>query len=702
MLKAPVIANDEKRSIIARRYLALTPSVERSLKEVTNLIRKICGTKYAMVTLLEGENQWIISPSGIDIKHSDRDISFCGHAIEGKELFIINDATKDERFFDNPFVTEDPNIKFYAGAPLEIKSGERLGALCVIDDSEKELTEEQQEALRVLSKQVIQTFEMVIKNNIIKESYQIEEVNNRLIKIAGSHTSLEDKLERALKEILTIEWLSLKSEGAILLKNKNDQNLLTLKASYNFEKHQIDEDMKSSKFNLETITKKESEQSICYHLPIRGQDKTHGVLVAYLKKDEQSIDKHVHILSTTINSIGQLIDYSLLTEKLNEQRRINFHKSKLAGLGELAAGVGHEINNPLAIIKGYVSSIKRLLEAKDDPRTKEKIEDKVDKVLLSVDRIAKIVKGLRTFGRVDENEVKENFSIKLLLEETLELSQDILNEAKLDVSVNIEDADYIHFGNAGRLGQVLINLISNAKDAVKENKVGNKNVQIHLSRNENHATFKISDNGHGISQENLDKIFDPFFTTKELNQGTGIGLSISHEIIAEHGGEFHVDSTEGEGTTFSFTIPVKAQNIETIESVAGTEYSSNFKGKTILICDDEDDILDYLKFFFEELEFTVYSASNGREAHEFLGENIEKIDLIVSDMKMPHMSGIELIKKIKQMSENPPPFIAITGGVNLPVEEIEALYGVIPKPFEDDEIIQVVKDALFNNLKNAS
>lgn len=184
MIVAPKPKNDEARSQIAKAYAELGEVERSALNEIAELASRICGAPISLVTFITDSDQLIKGSVGLGIDRTSRDDSFCSHAILGDELFQIEDTWEDERFHDNPLVTEEPNIRFYAGMPIETVDGENLGSLCVIDREPRKLTEDQIMALKVLSEQVMKRLELS------KVQKQLEERNEALEKISHLRSRL--------------------------------------------------------------------------------------------------------------------------------------------------------------------------------------------------------------------------------------------------------------------------------------------------------------------------------------------------------------------------------------------------------------------------------------------------------------------------------------------------------------------------------
>lgn len=184
---------EEERLEDLAKYRIIDSEEEKEYDQIANLASHICGTKVSLISLIDRNRQWMKSCFGIDVKETSREHSFCGHAIiHDEDIFIIEDARKDDRFYDNPFVVGDPDIAFYAGVPLYSDNGNPLGTLCVIDDEPKELTNTQIEALKTLAQNVMSLMELRRKNAVI------EKINKQLER---KNVEIEQFADRAAHDI---------------------------------------------------------------------------------------------------------------------------------------------------------------------------------------------------------------------------------------------------------------------------------------------------------------------------------------------------------------------------------------------------------------------------------------------------------------------------------------------------------------------
>lgn len=247
-------------------------------------------------------------------------------------------------------------------------------------------------------------------------------------------------------------------------------------------------------------------------------------------------------------------------KKTEEQQQLLIQKSKLESLGELAAGIAHEINQPLGGISMALDNI--LMKLNNEGVSKEYLQSKISQSFEDIDRINTIIDHIRTFSRGQKQTEFSKVDINKVIHNALSIINNLYSNHQINFILDLEETDNFVYGNQYRLEQVLLNLLSNAKHAVDEKKEKqgaeasfNKRISINSASRDKNLIIVIEDNGIGIAKENLGRIFDPFYTTKEIDSGTGLGLSISYGLIKEMKGDIKVDSVEGEYTIMSITLP---------------------------------------------------------------------------------------------------------------------------------------------------
>jgi two-component system, NtrC family, sensor kinase len=251
----------------------------------------------------------------------------------------------------------------------------------------------------------------------------------------------------------------------------------------------------------------------------------------------------VPLLGKEQEVIGRLLIFSDITERVSLEDQL-VQAEKLSSIGLLSAGVAHEVNTPLAVISSQAQMLMKQMPS-DDPRAKT-----VDKIVKQSFRASEIVNSLLKFSRVSGSDYKE-ININRVIEETLSLVDPMLRASRITLNAQLAPELPTIYGNAGKLQQVFMNLILNARDAMP------RGGELTLATESENSTVQVevTDNGVGIPADHLNKIFDPFFTTKGTSRGTGLGLAVTYGIIREHSGKIDVESTQGKGTTFRLEIP---------------------------------------------------------------------------------------------------------------------------------------------------
>lgn len=265
------------------------------------------------------------------------------------------------------------------------------------------------------------------------------------------------------------------------------------------------------------------------------------------------------------NDIVQMFTYQIELETKNQELSDSkdvivdqtvklVHTSRLAVLGELSTGIAHEINNPLTIISGSVQVLNRA--SQNGPLENELAIRHFQKIHKSVDRISKIVKGLKHFANQSDTRPKEKVEIQEIVDETTQFCQELLGAKGISLKLAEVPPVKIHCHSI-QVSQVLLNLLKNASDALEgESNVSEKWISINFKQELDYFYFIISNGGEKIPLNIAEKIFTPFFTTKDKEKGTGLGLSISQSIMKDHGGELYFDSASYDNTTFVIKHPL--------------------------------------------------------------------------------------------------------------------------------------------------
>lgn len=256
----------------------------------------------------------------------------------------------------------------------------------------------------------------------------------------------------------------------------------------------------------------------------------------------------------TVGISRDITDRKEIEENLKVERARSMYSSKMATLGEMAGGIAHEINTPLTVIKLLAGQSLDIFA--DQTPDLERIKTNFGKIEKTVDRIARIISGLRAFSREGKNDPSTKTAIAGIVDETLAFSKEKILSHEIDLSVTHADPEAEIDCRTTEISQVLLNLLNNAHDAIVDN-VESKWIRIESKIIGTEAEISVTDSGLGISEKALDQIFQPFYTTKEIGKGTGLGLSISKGILEAHGGTLACDSA-CPNTRFVMRLPLKS------------------------------------------------------------------------------------------------------------------------------------------------
>lgn len=276
-----------------------------------------------------------------------------------------------------------------------------------------------------------------------------------------------------------------------------------------------------------------------------------------LKSTDHFINQMGLVFTITVfGIIAEKIRQRHMCEKEKMQEQAFFNKN-LISLGEMAAGIAHEINNPLTIIRGNAKVIQKTIEKLEIQD--EKLFSRIEKINTMIERTSKIVDSLRVLSRDGSLDELGIFTINQALDDVLALVQERLNskEVKFELNCPDENKTLSVYGVQIQLAQVLVNLINNAFDAVKE--LDEKWVKLNIFADETYVYIEVIDSGHGISQSLAEQIFTPFFTTKDVGEGTGLGLSLCHQILKKMNGQIRINQ-ESKNTCFEIKIRRRLNN----------------------------------------------------------------------------------------------------------------------------------------------
>jgi two-component system cell cycle sensor histidine kinase/response regulator CckA len=392
----------------------------------------------------------------------------------------------------------------------------------------------------------------------------------------------------------------------------------------------------------------------------------------------------------------RLADAKELQEKL--QRQLIF-ADRMASVGTLAAGVAHEVNNPLAFVVANIAMIADGLAALGDERSPSAVKDLLemaDDVLMGAERIRKIVRSLRTFARAEKERLAA-LDVEPVLELAINMTfNEFRHRARLTRdhgTLPLVEAD------EARLGQVFVNLLVNAAQAIPEGDSTANEIRIVTSTDAaGRAVIEIRDTGAGIPAHLLSRVFDPFFTTKPVGIGSGLGLSICHNIVTAMGGEITVASEEGRGTTIRVVLNAAtagASETATAPRMDATPPKNATVSAAILVVDDEPAIGTVLRRVLREHDVTAVTTAT--EALDLLASG-KRFDVVFSDVMMPEMSGMDFYDQLtRRFPADAEHVIFVSGGAFTPAaaDFLERVSNErLEKPFDPQHVREMVQRRL--------
>lgn len=390
-------------------------------------------------------------------------------------------------------------------------------------------------------------------------------------------------------------------------------------------------------------------------------------------------------------------------QDISDRKKMETHiqqSRKMEALGTLAGGIAHDFNNILSAMIGFTELAK--LGAAGD----QDIEENLNQVLTSGLRARELVRHILTFSRKADVRKKIIPVLPLLKESIKFLKASAEANIKIKTDFNKVDPGISLLADATQLYQVFMNIFTNAAHAMKENGgtlgIFLKPVEIlegdHYQPKElppgRYVKLVISDSGEGIPKHLIDKIFEPFFTTKSKGEGTGMGLSMVYGIVKEMHGSISVYSEKGMGTAFHLLFPLQEKPADT--DTAQPKDSLVYGKGTILLVDDEEAIIEWTSRILIELGYNVNQASGGQEALDIFLKTPDEFDLVLTDLRMPGMTGIDLAKKIRAARSDIPVIISTGFSEGLTKETLNK-YGIskiLMKPMVASELARAVNHCL--------
>ncbi len=512
---------------------------EDDFDEVASLAALICETPIALITFAGSGRMWFKARIGVEATECPACESVCIDVVASDEIVVIEDLSSTEKYGQLPAVLGDPNYRFYAGTPVHAPNGVPIGTICVVDYKKRTIGDKQIAALRALGNQADRLLRLRCALKLQKEI----EVRLEIKKVAIDGISEGVVLQGSQGEVVDYNPAALKILGltpeALLKRNPTDPSWIAIREDGSQmcgDDHPAIIALRTGKQHLNTVM----------GLPRNGSDhRWFNVSSVPIFHGTAGRPSQVVTSFADITEIKKLeANHNLLAATLTAAAR-------LSQLGEMAAGIAHEINNPLAIIQGKAGLIMQRLEA-----GKLNCEDMARDLTIiekTVSRIAKIISGLLTYSRDGSNDRFHPANLKEIIEGTLQFCREKFRQHSIRLEITCE-SDLLLTCRSGEISQILLNLLNNSFDAVIDEE--NKWVRVTANEKNGEAILRVTDSGLRIPEDVVKRLMQPFFTTKPVGRGTGIGLSIARNLAHGHCGKLEYDSSALH-TTFVLSVPVK-------------------------------------------------------------------------------------------------------------------------------------------------
>jgi PAS domain S-box-containing protein len=361
------------------------------------------------------------------------------------------------------------------------------------------------------------------------------------------------------------------------------------------------------------------------------------------------IPRFFHCRIGPVREQGTITGFVMVARDVTDRKQTEMQlmlADRMASVGTLAAGVAHEINNPLAaVIANLDMALQDLGDLGERPDLPPDLLDELNDARVSADRVREIVRDLKLFSRTHED-VFGAVNVEKVLDSTLRMAwNEIRHRAKL---VKVYGSAPRVLANESRLGQVLLNLIVNAVQAIPEGNYESNEIRVTTRMADGQVIISIADTGGGMPPEVKQRLFTPFFTTKPVGVGTGLGLAISHRIISAMGGTITFESELGQGTEFRITLPVADAHAPPVTQKIPVGGLASRRAK-ILVIDDEEMLGQAIRRYLAQ-DHDVDAVTSARVALERVASG-SRYDLVLCDLMMPQITGMEVHETVAKIDK---------------------------------------------------
>lgn len=608
MLIPPLPEHESERLKALNALCILDTPPEERLDRLTRLAQHLFDVPIAVITLIDSDRQWFKSVQGLPVRQTSRNVSFCGHTILSDDAMVIPNALLDQRFSDNPLVTGEPHIRFYAGAPLHSVEGYRVGVLCIIDAKPREFSEKQIQALRDLADCV---------EHEVQATVLLHASNN---------------LRQAILDAADFTIISTDVDGVIRTFSRGAQRMLGYSEEEVVGKvtpaiiHDPQEVVARAAVLSQELGE-EIEPGFNVFVAKAKRGDIEAIEWTYIRKDGSRFPVLLSITSIR-DQQNNIIGFLGIGSDISERKKADQAKN------EFISTVSHELRTPLTSIRGALG----LVMGKFADNLAPKALSLLDTANRNAERLTLLINDILDLEKIESGKLEFTFQaldIIALAQQAIAANEGYAERHRVSLQLNTQEKQLLVNGDEHRLMQVFANLLSNA---VKYSPPDGC-VILHVQRQGKKVRLAVEDHGRGIPEEFRPCIFGRFAqldsTDSREKGGTGLGLSITKAIIQRHDSSIDYHSIMGHGTRFFFDLPL-------LEMVCVSECSS--PDATILICEDDTDNAQILKMMLEKEGLSCHVATTASATRQALLNH--QYALLILDLMLPDGNGMDLLDAV--------------------------------------------------------
>lgn len=543
----PVASSREGlRLAVLRSYQVLDTPAEEEFDALTRLASYITGTPIALISLLDADRQWFKAKVGLAVGETPRNHAFCHYTIQGGQTLEVPDTHLDERFFNNPFVTGDPNIRYYCGVPLVNPEGYRLGSLCVIDDQPKQLDGEQMKALEILAKEVMSRLELR------RQQQEIQEQKRQLASSEARYRALFEESEGFLfthdlaGNILTVNPAAAQALGYAKgqLVEKNISGLLKLKGSHLLKEYFREIEAGRAVTGVTKVITARGEERYWQYRNFGVRHASGALFVICSAQDVTEKERAAITLRKAKKELEEQV-----RERTQDLQAANTTLTRTKDdLDMFLYRASHDLKGPLCSLEGLLN----LTREESNP---EGHKEYLRLMGQTVQKLNRVLESLLTYSvNTHWSVAQEKIDFQSLVKQALGQLQSQPGFGRLRINTYFNTL-VPFYSDSERVLQVLRNIMRNCiafQDAQQEEPF----MSIWINCTTEGATILVQDNGVGIAEEHMLTLFQPFAKASDQSRGSGLGLFVCRELLKKLGGSIALQSQQGKGTQVTIKIPL--------------------------------------------------------------------------------------------------------------------------------------------------